>query len=59
MPEWYEDRENLIQLAQAIQNESGIGSLDTAYFLEKPYKWELEWKYLQLHGSMEGFVEIA
>ncbi len=56
--EWYESISNLTTLAKAIQDKDGTAALDTAEFLEKPWKWALEWKYLELTGGLEGFVEI-
>ncbi len=39
--DWYDDRENLRNLAEYLIDKDG--DLDTVYFLEKPWKWNEEW----------------
>ena len=41
---WYASLDNLSKLAKYIVNKDGQESLDIVYFLEKPWKWENEWK---------------
>lgn len=46
---WWLSTENLRQLASFIQDrDGGYDSLDTAYFLEKPWKWEEDWNEYQI-----------
>ena len=51
MMEWYESIENLRQLAAYIQDKDGATALDTAEFLEKPWKWQDE--FLEMMGVKE------
>lgn len=55
IPKWYEDNENLRQLAEAIEHEQATGP-QTSEFLEKPWKWEPEWSHLQKYGNLKEFV---
>lgn len=49
--EWYQSIENLRQLAAFIQDKDGATALDTAEFLEKPWKWNEEWD--EMNGKSE------
>jgi len=54
MTRWYEDRENLFQLAQELEE---VGGTITSEFLEKPWKWQSEWDYFKKHGNLTEFEE--
>ena len=42
--EWYADHDNIVTLCRFLHDVKGIGIEDLLYALEKPYKYEEEWK---------------
>lgn len=54
MSEWYDDRENLRQVAQAIVDE-GCEAEDVVHLIEKPWKYNAEWLHLagQPHSARD------
>lgn len=53
MSDWYTNHDNLIALASWLQVEK-LEDIDTADFLEKPYKWQKEWEeFLKTPGGQD------
>lgn len=42
--EWYDDRLNLAQLARYMEQQDDSTCDDVVYMLEKPWKFEEEWR---------------
>jgi len=67
MAEWYESTYNLSELARAIHEEanrfgkphSTMTEIDDyLYYMEKPWKWNVEYDYFKEHNdTMLGFEE--
>lgn len=51
--DWWIDRDNLHQLALAIEDVESPPVLSD--FLEKPWEWEPEWNHFQQHGNLKEF----
>ena len=50
---WYDDRANLARLARHM-GEQGDTVEDVAYMLEKPQKFEDEWRRANLRRTPDG-----
>lgn len=47
-PNWYNNHENLVELATYLNTKGDLSSADDMlYFFEKPWKWENEWNEYQ------------
>lgn len=53
--EWYSSIENLRDLASFIIDRDG--EIDTVDFLEKPWKWDTEWKKMNATQTQEESLE--
>jgi len=48
MINWYNNHENLVELATYLNTKGDLSSADDMlYFFEKPWKWENEWNEYQ------------
>lgn len=44
MTEWYEDKENILDLAEDLMERGEIEKIaEIRYLLQKPWKWQKEW----------------
>lgn len=50
-PEWYEDHQNLARVARHM-GEQGDSVENVAYMLEKPWKFEDEWRRANIRGGV-------
>lgn len=53
---WYDDHSNLWLCASVMREIDG--AFDVLYFLEKPWKWEAEWRAIARHEG-KSVQEIA
>lgn len=51
---WYDGRENLAELVSFLET-CGTGIEDFLYFLEKPWKWEKEYKLMRQHPDWNNY----
>lgn len=54
---WYDGRENLSELVNFLDALS-IYIEDFAYFLEKPWKWENEYKLMRKHPNWNNYDQV-
>lgn len=62
---WYKDKDSCDYLAGKLVEAGLLGvrrSPDLAVqevlaFYSKPWKWEAEWRHLQVHGTLDNFAE--
>lgn len=55
---WYDDRRNLAAVARYM-NEQGDSAAEVTYMLEKPWKFEEDWRLSKLEGVGTGAGEGA
>ena len=54
---WFENQQNVQLLAEALYEAGHITTIRSLlYFYSKPWKWELEWRWLQQHENLHEFV---
>lgn len=57
MNEWFNNYAELSFLAHAM-HDAGCSTIEIIRMLEKPWKWEREYRWAQCHaGSIEGMPE--
>jgi hypothetical protein len=54
--EWWTSAVEVNSVANALVDAGLIDNIkDLLYFYAKPWKWDLERKYLQEHGTLDSF----
>lgn len=54
---WYVDIDNLAELARYLIDRDG--KIDTVYYIQKPYKWEDEWREFQVQEQLEAAYDLS
>jgi hypothetical protein len=54
--DWWTNSDNVLSLANALVDAGIIDNIKCLlYYFSKPWKWDMEWKYLQQHKTLDNF----